>query len=104
LTCGSDRRKRSLQFVRHAVEQSFAETLRFLCQLNLGREMLACLQLRSQAADRDRDDEVSRKSQRIFELRDVQRKQWWDKQKIPGKRAECCNQQDGPTTQHRSEE
>ena len=63
----------------NAIEQRLAQSLGFMGELDLRGEMLACLELRGQAADRDRDDEVGREGQSIFELRDVQGKERRDK-------------------------
>ena len=59
--------------MRHAIEQCFAEPLRFLCQLNLGREMLACLQLRSQAADKARAFATDGKDRAVSGLGSIQK-------------------------------
>ena len=84
----------------NAIEQCLTQSLGFVGELDLRSEMLAGLELRGQAADGDRDDEVGREGQRIFELRDVQSKERRNKQKIPGKRAQGRHQQNRSAIQN----
>src|SRR4029077_17860509 len=74
-----DRGERRLQFVGNAIEQRLAEPLGLEAELDLRGEVFPGLELRGQAADRDRNDEVGGKGQSIFELRNVQSKEWRDK-------------------------
>ena len=73
----------------NAIEQRFAESLRFLGELDLGGEMFARLKLRRQATDGDRDDEVGREGERIFKLCDMQGEERRNKEEIPGESAQC---------------
>ena len=86
--------------MRDAIKESLTQPFRIFCQLNLSCEVFPCLQLGRQIADGQSDDEVSRESQGIFQLGNVQGKQWWDKQEIPGDCAERCDQQNGPAAQN----
>lgn len=90
--------------MRHAIEQCLAQALGIRGELNLGGEMFAGLQLRSQAADCDSDDEVGREGERIFEFRDVQGEERRDEQEIPGQRAERCDQENRAAVENHSRE
>ena len=80
--------------MRNAIEQGLAQPLGIFRELDLSREMFARFQSRGEAADRDRDDEVGRESQRVFEFRDVQGEERRDEEEIPRQRAKRGDEQD----------
>ena len=80
--------------MRDAIEQRLAQPLGFLRELHLGGEMLAGFQLRGQAADGERDDEIGREGERVLEFRDVEGEERRDEKEIPGERAKRGDEQD----------
>ena len=83
----------------NAIEQSLAQPLGFVGELDLRGEMFAGLELSGQAADGEGDDEIGREGERVLELRDVQGEKRRDEKEIPGQRAQRRDEEDRPAIQ-----